>query len=98
MKRQKITSLLELFYSDSIDSDNAWKVYSNFLLMVSDSDSETMTYLHGVIDADPNRRLKLRNRMAERGFELTPSQLDQYIFLLFLAIYNPSNGACDDYT
>ena len=98
MKRQKVTSLLELFYSDSIDSDDAWKAYSNFLLMVSDSDKETMTYLYDVIDYDSDRRLKLRNRMAERGFELTPSQLDQYIFLLFLAIYNHSNGACDDYT
>lgn len=33
------------------------------------------------------QRLVLRNSIAERGYELTPNELDQYIFLLTLAIY-----------
>ena len=32
-------------------------------------------------------RLVLRNSIAERGYELTPNELNQYIFLLMLAIY-----------
>tara|TARA_R110000824_G_scaffold62141_1_gene164754 strand:+ start:4723 stop:4881 length:159 start_codon:yes stop_codon:yes gene_type:complete len=47
-----------------------------------------MEYMHGVISMGAEERLRLRSRIAEKGFELTPNQLDQYIFLLFLAIYN----------
>ena len=88
MKRHQIFNLLETFYNDTIESDSAWRTYQNFYDMCSGSDQPTMEYMHGVISMGAEERLRLRSRIAEKGFELTPNQLDQYIFLLFLAIYN----------
>ena len=45
-------------------------------------------FLESSLSMGAEERLRLRSRIAEKGFELTPNQLDQYIFLLFLAIYN----------
>jgi len=88
MERHEIFNLLETFYNDTIESDSAWKTYRNFYDMYSDGDRSTIEYMYGVVSMETEERLRLRSRIAERGFELTPNQLDQYIFLLFLAIYN----------
>jgi hypothetical protein len=86
MKRHEIFNLLETFYNDTIESDSAWKTYRNFYAMCSGGDRPTIEYMYGVIRMGTEERLRLRSRIAERGFELTPNQLDQYIFLLFLAV------------
>ena len=88
MKRHEIFNLLETFYNDTIESDSAWKTYQNFYNMYSGGDKPTVEYMYCVISMETEERLMLRSRIAEKGFELTPNQLDQYIFLLFLAIYN----------
>ncbi len=88
MKRHQIFNLLETFYNDTIESGRAWKTYQNFYDICSSGDQTTIEYMQGVISMGVEERLRLRNRIAEKGFELTPNQLDQYIFLLFLAIYN----------
>ena len=88
MKRREIFNLLEMFYNDTIESDSAWTTYQNFYDMYSNGDRPTIEYMYCVVSMGKGERLRLRSRIAERGFELTPNQLDQYIFLLFLAIYN----------
>ena len=98
MKSQQLSSLLEAFYSDGIESEDAWKTYNNFYQICSEGDQDTIDYLHKVIDMKREARLLLRNRISEKGFELTPNQLDQYIFLLFLAIYDYIDDGHDEYT
>jgi len=88
MKRHQIFNLLETLYNDTIESDSAWKTYQNFYDICSNGDQPTIEYMHGVVSMVTEERLRLRSRISERGFELTPNQLNQYIFLLFLAIYN----------
>lgn len=88
MKRHQIFNLLETLYNDTIESDSAWKTYQNFYDMYSNGDQSTIEYMYGVVSMGTEERLRLRSRIAERGFELTPNQLDQYIFLLYLAIYD----------
>lgn len=88
MKKREIFSLLETFYNDTIESDTAWETYQNFYDLYSSGDQPTVDYMYGVISMGTRERLMLRSRIAEKGFELTPNQLDQYIFLLFLAIYD----------
>ena len=83
MKQQDICMLLELFYSDTIELESAWKSYKNFYDICLDGDKATMNYMHNVINMNNSQKLELRNRIAVRGYELTPNQLDQYIFLLF---------------
>lgn len=98
MKRQQLYILLEAFYSDAIESEDAWKTYNNFYEICCEGDKDTINYLHLVVDMEKDARLLLRNRIAEKGFELTPNQLDQYIFLLFLAIYDHIDDRHDEYT
>ena len=88
MKRHQIFNLLESFYNDTIESDTAWQTYQNFYDICSSGDQPTIEYMYVVVSMGIKERLNLRSRIAEKGFELTPNQLDQYIFLLFLAIYN----------
>ena len=88
MKRYQISVLLEAFYSDAIEPESAWQSYKSFYNICLDGDLNTMRYMYGVVNMDLKQRLQLRNRIAEKGYELTPTQLDQYIFVLCLAIYD----------
>ena len=98
MKRQQIFTLLESFYSDVIELESAWKSYENFYNICLDGDEATMDYMYDVINMDKNQRLELRHRIATRGYELTPSQLNQYIFLLLLATVDSIDGKRNEYT
>ena len=98
MKQQKISALLKALYHDTIKLESVNTTYNNFYKLCLDSDKGTMDYLHDVINMRLNERLELRGRIAERGFELTPNQLDQYIFILVLAIYDYTSDCHDEYT
>jgi hypothetical protein len=98
MKQQKISALLKALYHDTIKLESVNTTYNNFYKLCLDSDKSTMDYLHDVINMCLSERLELRSRIAERGFELTPNQLDQYIFILVLAIYDYTSDCHDEYT
>mgnify|MGYP003118968369 CR=1 FL=1 len=95
MKQEKISTLLNALYSDAIKSDSAWETYIKFYKLCLENDNDTMDYLHEVVNMNHIQRLALRNNIAEKGYELTPSQLDQYIFLLLLAIYDYMSDCYD---
>ena len=98
MKRQQISELLESFYNDAIEPESAWQTYQNFYQICTDGDKDTMEYMYDVIQMDTTQRLALRHKIAARGFELTPSQLNQYIFLLLLATMNYIDDRRNEYT
>jgi hypothetical protein len=98
MKQEKISTLLKALYRDTIRLELVATTYNNFYNLCLDSDKDTMDYLHDVINMGAGERLELRTRIAERGFELTPSQLDQYIFILILAIYDYTGDRHDEHT
>jgi|TARA_B100000131_G_C17612764_1_gene408392 hypothetical protein len=87
MEQEDLLTLLMILFDDTIDLDKAWKTYNNFINIFEDKDQDTIDYLLDVVDMDRKQRLVLRNRIAERGFELTPNELDQYIFILLMALY-----------
>ena len=87
MNQERIFKLLQILYVDTIKKESALKSYKNFLKICSEEDDVTMEYLLKVVNMTTKQRLILRNSIAERGYELTPNELDQYIFLLMLAIY-----------
>jgi hypothetical protein len=87
MEQEDLLTLLMMLFDDTIDLDKAWKTYNNFINIFEDKDQDTIDYLLDVVDMDRKQRLVLRNRIAERGFELTPNELDQYIFILLMALY-----------
>jgi len=87
MEQEKLLTLLVIFYDNTIDLDRAWRAYNNFLSIFKDEDEATIDYMLNIVNMNHKQRLHLRNRMAERGYELTPNELDQYIFILLMAIY-----------
>jgi|TARA_R110000824_G_scaffold66836_6_gene173232 hypothetical protein len=97
MRQEKISTLLNALYNDAIKPDSAWETYIKFYKMCLDQDMGTMEYLQGVVNMDQKQRLVLRNRIAEKGFELTPNELNQYIFILLLAIYDYTSDCHDEY-
>ena len=96
MRQEKISTLLNALYNDAIKPDSAWETYIKFYKLCLDQDVDTMEYLQGVVNMDQKQRLILRNRIAERGFELTPNELNQYIFLLLLSIYDYTSDCHDE--
>lgn len=86
MNKQQLALVLQAFFDDSISETSAWLAYCNFKNLLNDGDRNTIQYFLTVVEMDRKSRLKLRNTMSERGNELTPNQLDQYIFLLLLAL------------
>jgi hypothetical protein len=87
MKHEDLLTLLVILYDNTIDFDKAWKTYNNFLAIFKDEDEATIDYLLNIVNMNYRQKLLLRNRIAERGYELTPNELDQYIFILLMALY-----------
>ena len=88
MTKEKIISLLVALHDDPIEINSALRTYDNFLEIFQEEDQETLEYMLGIVNMNLKQRLVLRNKIAERGYELTPNELDQYIFLLLMALYN----------
>jgi len=49
-------------------------------------DAATLDYLYHLVESDKYERLRYRNRLAEMGHELRPDELNQYIFLIVIAM------------
>jgi hypothetical protein len=98
MKKEKILTLLKALYRDTLKLESVGSTYTNFYKLCLDGDKDTMDYLHYVMNMQLDERLELRCRIAERGFELTPNQLDQYIFILILAVCDYTTDCHDEYT
>tara|TARA_R110002050_G_scaffold37651_3_gene93235 strand:+ start:108 stop:386 length:279 start_codon:yes stop_codon:yes gene_type:complete len=87
MEQEELLTLLVILYENTIDFDKAWRTYNNFLAIFKDEDEDTIDYLLNIVNMNYRQKLLLRNRIAERGYELTPNELDQYIFILLMALY-----------
>ena len=87
MEQEELLTLLVILYDNTIDFDKAWRTYNNFLAIFKDEDEATIDYLLNIVNMNYRQKLLLRNRIAERGYELTPNELDQYIFILLMALY-----------
>ena len=74
--------MLEVAFDDPIDYDVAWACYERFNNYIDNGDAETINYFITAMTATKTEILATRFRMAERGYELTPSQLTQYFFIL----------------
>ncbi len=86
MNRQELLTLLKSIYNWPIPDDTAWSVYNNFLEIFMTEDAETMDYLYNLVESGREERLRYRNRIAELGHELRPDELNQYIFLIVVAM------------
>jgi formate dehydrogenase maturation protein FdhE len=86
MNKKKFKKIMHSFDKNEIDLEHAWEVYLRMLKLFKYSNGdETLEYLERLACMDQKQKLIWRNKLAEMGIELTPSQVDDYIFILSLA-------------
>jgi hypothetical protein len=86
MEKSHVLKILKSVFNDPVGDDSAWSAYENFVDLFMQEHEETTDYLCRVVELNRVQRLTFRTKFAERGYELTPNQLNQYIFLLMLAL------------
>jgi hypothetical protein len=86
MSEQRIVDILRSVYDSSLKDDQVLDCYFSFLDLFLEQDLPTTSYLLSILQLTKRQRLQYRNKLAELGFELTPNELNQYIFLLIMAL------------
>ena len=86
MSEQRIVDILRSVYDSSLKDDQVLNCYFSFLDLFLEQDLPTTSYLLSILQLTKRQRLQYRNKLAELGFELTPNELNQYIFLLIMAL------------
>jgi hypothetical protein len=80
--KEELELLLAVSFDEPLNIDVAYKAYHNYNVLIHNADNETIDYLWRMVRADRKALLKVRTSFAEKGFELTPDQCEQYIFIL----------------
>jgi hypothetical protein len=80
--KEELELMLVFSFYEPIEIELAYKVYINYLNMISEADLETTDYLWRLVKQDRQGLLKVRMNFAEKGYELTPNQCEQYMFIL----------------
>jgi formate dehydrogenase maturation protein FdhE len=89
MNKKTFKKILYSFKKSDLDIDRGWEVYLRILKLFKENKcEETYEYLEQVGSMDQKEKLQWRTKLAEMGIELTPSQVEDYIFILSLAIYD----------
>lgn len=86
MNKQQLLETLYSIYDWPIDGDSAWRVYNNILELFNSGDFTTIDYLMDMVKTTKEERLIYRNSLAEQGYELRPDEVNQYIFLITVAM------------
>ena len=63
--------------------EDSWELYQE---AVNDPHVYPRDHLESLFEMDKEERLIWRTELAERGYEMTPMQVDQYIFIIQTAI------------
>jgi hypothetical protein len=86
MNKKRFNLVLYNFCKSDIDKDRAWTIYLNFLKLFKEKNGVTIEYLEKIGCMNNSQKLIWRNKLAEKGIELTPDQVEDYVFILSLAI------------
>ena len=77
-------TILQLW--EDIDVIEAWETYNETMMTISTGGDMDIEVLHMLPTLDYEQRLLWRTRLAEQGYEMTPTQVDQYISIVELAL------------
>lgn len=84
--KNDLKELLISAYNDSIDENLAWDSFTRFKEHICSGDKNTVKYFVDLVNKDHKDILRLRTSIAEMGYELTPSELSQYLFILTVSM------------
>ena len=71
--------------NSATNMDDAYETYLDLVNQVEHTDTAEK-HMNQMISMDKNERLRWRMCLAEEGIEMTPSQVDEYIVILELAL------------
>jgi len=74
--------------NSATNMDDAYDTYLDLIKQMSEND-DAMDHMDQLISMSSDERLRWRMCLAEDGIEMTPSQVDEYIVILELAIATP---------
>ena len=74
--------------NSSTNMDDAYDTYLDIIKQMSENDDAT-DHIDQMISMSSPERLRWRMCLAEEGIEMTPSQVDEYIVILELALSTP---------
>ena len=74
--------------NSATNMDDAYDVYLDLIKQMKDNDDAT-DHMTQMISMNSYERLRWRMCLAEEGIEMTPSQVDEYIVILELALSTP---------
>lgn len=86
MKQKEFNKVFYAWSKSDLDKEKAWQIYVNFNKIIKNKDSNMIEYLERIASLPKKDLLKWRTRLAEKGIELTPDQVIDYVFILSLAI------------
>ena len=87
MSRSSFNEVMrELWQMKSEDLSEAWQTYQEAVDTINRGDKMQMKVMEALPLLDKRRRLRWRENMAIQGIEMTPTQVDQYISILELAM------------
>ena len=74
--------------NSATDIDDAYDTYIDLIQQLDENDS-SLEYMVRMVSMNSEERLQWRMCLAEEGIEMTPSQVDEYVVILELAISAP---------
>jgi hypothetical protein len=86
MNKEKLNKTIKSIYDWPLDPETAWEIYNNIKELASDDCLATIDYLKLVVAFDKPQRMKYRNHLASKGFELRPDELNQYILIVMIVL------------
>tara|TARA_Y100000996_G_C22209219_1_gene514684 strand:- start:36 stop:320 length:285 start_codon:yes stop_codon:yes gene_type:complete len=86
MNKKEFISVMQELWGSDIDIGEAWDTYGETCVAIDDNDLEAIRALEGIAILDHEERLRWRMLMAEKGIEMTPIQVDQYVSIIELAL------------
>ena len=89
MKRKQFNKIFYRWSKSDLEEEKAWDTYVKYNKILKDKDPNMTEYLEKIASLSKKEKLQWRNRLAEKGVELTPNQINDYIFILSLAIMDP---------
>lgn len=96
MDKEQFNQLFKIIVRDtgvqnnnsSTNMDDAYDTYLDIIKQMSENDDAT-DHIDQMISMSSPERLRWRMCLAEEGIEMTPSQVDEYIVILELALSTP---------
>ena len=87
MSRSSFNDIMQqLWKMQPEELSDAWDTYKDAIYTLNYGSKINIEVMEALPLLDRDRRLRWRENMAEQGIEMTPTQVDQYISILELAM------------